>query len=82
MSSKSEEKVIWKEYSESGDRLMPVTLIRYQNGSIDLHCQTGDHHTKAIAKAEEILRRSGFKIKDVNDYEVYPTGAYYSVVSN
>ena len=57
---------------------MPVLLIEYSNGNADVHCQTGDHHVKAINKAKKILKKMGYRISDKN-IMVAPSGIYYTL---
>lgn len=66
-------------FSVSWDRYMPTILIFYDNGKIDLHCQTGDHHYRSIKKAKYILEERGLKIKDGDNGMIAPSGAYYNI---
>lgn len=71
------EEVIAREHSRGWDREMPAILITYPSGSMDLHCQTGDHHEKAIAAATAILKARGLAVSRAEMMGC--TGLYYSV---
>lgn len=58
-------------------RLQHVRLLTFKDGRTDLHCQTGDHHRKAIEKARRLLWERGLAVGEAE--EVGPSGAYYSV---
>ena len=49
-------------YHMSGPYRHPVKLIRYADGSMDLHSQTGEGHTDSIEKAVTILRSRGLEV--------------------
>ena len=72
------EQILLEYWSNGWDRYMPVTIIRYKNDRFDLHCQTGDHHNKAIREAKKILQQYNLVI-DENNGAVAPTGLYYSL---
>lgn len=72
------ETVVVTHYSYGWESDMPVTLIRYRDGSADLHCQTGDHHDRAIADALDALADRYITIDQESD-RVYSTGVYYKV---
>ena len=71
------ETIILKTYSEDWGKEIPVTLIEYDNGTIDIHCQSGDHHDDAIEYAKKILKEQGMKVGKLEF--VGPTGIYYPV---
>jgi len=76
MSGYKEEKLfsIW---SNGWDREMPVLLITYDGGSMDLHCQTGDHHDKALLRAKKELSKRNLKIS--GEEMIGGSGVYYGV---
>jgi hypothetical protein len=55
MSDGYKETILFKVYSPRWEKYMPVTLIHYDNGSVDIHCQTGDHHEAAMNRARRVL---------------------------
>jgi len=57
---------------------LPITLITYPKGSMDVHCQTGDKHNYMIGKARSILKKRGLSISKNWEF-IGGTGAYYSV---
>lgn len=71
------EEILFSEYSDGWNRNMPVTLITYDDGKMDVHCQTGDHHIKAIDKARAILWKKGLAVGP--DEAVGGSGIYYPV---
>ena len=73
----SDEFVLFNAGSNGWDRYMPVTFIRYDDGSMDLHCQTGDHHREAIRYAKKMLNNLGLSVS--RSWFGGPTGIYYSV---
>jgi len=60
-------------------RTLPVTLIKYTSGSMDLHCQTGRKHKEIIEKAKRILENRGLVVGAVE--MIGGTGAYYPVTT-
>jgi galactose-1-phosphate uridylyltransferase len=66
-------------YSVGWERDMPTTLITYDDGTNDLHCQTGDHHNRSIKLAKKKLKERNLKIVDNDSGSTYPSGIYYSV---
>jgi hypothetical protein len=56
-----ESHVLCKVYSEVWGKYMPVNIMHSEE-SIQLHCEEGDHHNKAIGKAKEILMKHGYKV--------------------
>lgn len=69
------EKVILSIWSESWQSLMPVTVICYEDGKFDLHCQTGDHHESAIEIAMTLLKNQF--VMDESKISIMPSGIYY-----
>jgi hypothetical protein len=57
---------------------MPATLIRYNDGSADLHCQSGDHYSQCVHQARVKLESQGY---DVGRHEHFigPSGHYYEI---
>ncbi len=80
MSTTHREEVLFKTYSKGWNKYMPSTLIRYDSGNIDYHCQTGDHHMKALKRAKRYLRRRGLCIVNEEYDFIGMTGAYYTVM--
>ena len=70
------EKVLF-EFKQWDNKKFPCTLITYDNGSMDLHAQTGDGHREAIKKAKKILMKKGLKVGKADG--VGMTGMYYPV---
>ena len=56
---------------------MPVTFIDHGDNVWDIHCQTGDHHVKAIKYAAKMLDNMDMTLIDSG--EMYMTGIYYQV---
>jgi len=54
-----------------------VSLFIYDESGMDLHCQTGSSHHKAIEKATKILNKRGLSVGKLEF--IGPTGAYYPV---
>ena len=73
------EEVLFSMYSDGWEMEMDTTLIFYNDGNIDLHCQTGEHHSKSIEKAKLILAGRGLKLRDENEEWIGPSGCYYRV---
>lgn len=74
---KIDEEVLLTEYSEYWKSQMPVKLFKYSDKAMDVHCQTGDHHTKAIEKARKILWKRGLAVGPAE--LIGGTGIYYPV---
>lgn len=58
-------------------REMPVTLITYEDGSQDLHRQTGSQFDEHVAEAAQLLAARGLAVGKVEF--IGPTGAYMRV---
>jgi hypothetical protein len=56
---------------------LPVSLIHYRSGEMDLHSQTGENHDKAIEAARRILWKRGLSVGPADT--VWPSGIYYPV---
>lgn len=74
----NKEEILFALESKNSLHQFSTKLITYKDGSMDIHCQTGDHHRKSIKKAREILEKRGLTISDKWEF-IGPTGAYYSV---
>jgi hypothetical protein len=72
------EYLVLEKYSKAWNKDMPVLLIKYPHGEMDIHCQTGDHHVAAIDEARVILTEKGLKISDYYEM-IAPSGMYYKV---
>lgn len=74
------EEIIFEGFDEGWNETLPVKLIAYKGGSMDLHRQTGSQFNEHIAEAEKILAKRGLKLaKDGRD-AVGATGYYQSVI--
>ena len=71
------ERILLKYYSDDWGKYMPLKIIKYKCGKLDLHCQSGDHHRKAIKVASVILKTLNLKVS--KHFEGYPTGLYYAL---
>lgn len=71
------EEVIAEVQSGSWRCNMPVTLITWCSGKMNLHCQTGDHHPKALEVAKAILETRGLELGSA--LVIGGTGIYYEV---
>jgi hypothetical protein len=58
------EEVIFEGYDKGWQGVLPVTLLFYDNGGIDIHRQTGAQFTEHMAKANEILKQRGLEIDE------------------
>lgn len=72
------EKVLFTMWSETWERDMPTTLIEYTDGKKDIHCQTGDHHGKSLARAKEIMAAQGCAVGECAF--TGPSGCYYPIL--
>jgi hypothetical protein len=63
---------------KDGNREWPVTLITYDNGKMDLHCQTGLHHVKAITAGRKIMNARGYSVARKHLW-IAASGIYYRV---
>lgn len=73
------EEILLRRYDAAWQKEMPVTLVHYKRGGMDLHCQTGRHHEAAILDACAILAARGLAV-DFTRMQVYGSGVYYRVV--
>lgn len=62
-----------------GENDSKCSLIHYSNGSIDLHCQTGEEHVENIKRAQKILQDKGLRLALEKGCTVGSSGAYYIV---
>lgn len=74
------EEVILEEHDEGWGKPMPVRLLVYSDGKMDIHRQTGPQFKVHIQKANEILQKRGLKINEKDEWMVGCTGAYREVV--
>lgn len=73
------EEILFRATSKRPARDWPVTLITYDNGNLDLHCQTGDHHQRAIRQAKRILGDRGLAVARTRGIGLASSGVYYRV---
>ena len=73
------EEILFRAISKQAKRDWPVLLITYDNGSMDLHCQTGDHHVSAIRQAKRILGDRGLAVARTRGIGLAASGVYYRV---
>lgn len=74
----SKDTVLFSMWSEGWGRFMPVTLVDYGDGELDLHCQTGDHHSRALELAKVQLARLGLRVRE-DGWLMAASGIYYTV---
>lgn len=79
MSVKKEE-VLFKAYDTGWEEELDVTLISYEDGTMDLHSQTGPDFDARIKQAAEVLKARGLKLKTGEVECIGGTGAYLTVV--
>jgi hypothetical protein len=73
------EEVIYEGFDTGWDSPLPITLISYKSGKMDLHRQTGTQFMEHMRKAAKILaRRNLFVDLDVEP-DIRSSGAYYDV---
>lgn len=72
-----QEEVLFNVVMWDSSQLFPVTLIKYDSGKFDLHCQTGEKHKDAISRAKKILSKRNMVVGKME--MIGPTGAYYPV---
>ena len=72
------EEVIFTAIDSGWNQELPITLITYDEGNMDIHRQTGTDFDKHMAEAEKILIARGLEINKM-DFSVGSTGAYYGV---
>lgn len=81
MNKSVSEEVIFKGTDKHwNNKELPVTLITYEDGEMDIHRQTGWEFNNHINEARKVLAERGLKIKDGEPWQSWPTGAYCSVV--
>lgn len=63
-------------------KIFQVKLLTYQDGTMDLHRQTGTQYSEHIKEAEKVLATRGLML-DPSDPPAYGcTGAYQRVIKN
>jgi len=72
------ENILLEYWSDDWNRYMPVSIIKYDDGTMDLHCQDGDHHIKAVKEAKKILHQQNYKVKKC--VVIGQSGLYYPMV--
>lgn len=72
--------VLFEAYDEGWDRNLPVTLHTYEDGTQDLHRQTGTNFVEAIDRARELLAARGLQAAAEPSF-YGPTGAYIEVTA-
>ena len=77
-----EEEVIFTGFDSGWDRALPITLIIYKNGSMDIHRQTGSNFHEHMAEAEKILAQRGLKIDKTESGGIGMSGFYQRVIKN
>ena len=55
------EEILFEGYDSGWDEILPVTLIIYTDGSMDIHRQSGSHFHEHIKEAEKVLEQKGTK---------------------
>ncbi len=78
--SDTTEEVIYSAKDESWDSELPVKLITYKGGGMDIHRQSGSQFSEAILNAEEILAKRGLRIDHADKWMWGSTGGYKRVV--
>ena len=54
--------VLFSAWCDGWNRHMPVTVLIYDTGDADLHCQTGSHHREAIRYARKMFNNMGISV--------------------
>lgn len=70
------EDILLNEFSAEWKRLMPVLLITYDSGNMDVYCQNGDHHVVAMKKARKILAGKNIRVEHKPHF-TGQSGSYY-----
>lgn len=71
------EKTLFEEFDSGWDKYLPVTLITYGDGTMDLHTQTGPDFEKRITRAKSVLGELGLTVGKTET--LGPSGAYLPV---
>ena len=74
---REKEEILFSFWDDDWDDYMPVTLLTYSSGGVDLHCQTGKFHEYAINVARSLLKQRGLEVCKLEF--IGGTGAYYPV---
>lgn len=82
MSHVASEEIIFTGFDDGWQRELPVKLITYDDGSMDLHRQTGSQFHEHTIKALEILRKRGIVLKLDRKDSVGSSGYYQSLVAS
>ena len=80
MTTENKEEIIFSGFDVGWRREMPVTLIFYSGGGIDLHRQTGPQFQEHIDEAAKILKKRGMILPTGKIECLGATGAYIRVV--
>lgn len=78
--NENKEEVILNNIDSGWKSKLPVKLITYPDGSIDIHRQTGPDFDKDMELASKILEKRGLRIDKSKGMFIGPTGAYQDVV--
>lgn len=76
----AKEEVLFTMFDTGWEEDLPVTLITYSDGSMDLHSQTGPDFRARMEKAVEILKSRGLTLKTDSPEFIGGSGAYVPVV--
>lgn len=74
------EEIIFIALDRGWQRNLPVKLITYKSGNMDLHRQTGHNFKEHIAEAEKILFSRGLILDKTDKISVSANGAYQKVI--
>lgn len=74
------EEIIFTGFDTGWGKDMPVRLINYEDGTVDIHRQSGDQFDEHIIEAKKILKARGLKIDKTDDWMWGSTGGYRAVV--
>lgn len=77
----TKEEVIFEGFDEGWQRVLPVRLLTYGDGSMDIHRQTGSQFEEHIKQAEKILFQRGLVIDPKEKHwTIGSTGAYKALI--
>jgi len=79
MSTRNEE-ILLEMFDSGWGRPMPVRLITYKDGTMDIHSQTGPDFEARINAAEKLLILRGLVLETNDEWMYGSTGAYRGVV--
>jgi hypothetical protein len=74
------EEILFEGYDSGWDETLPVTLITYKDGSMDIHRQSGSHFNEHIKESEKVLEQRGLKIDPNDSWAAGASGIYRRVV--